>query len=69
MISAHDYVANISDLPSRNDFDLLNSLEYKAEVFDGRRSRRGPASTARSSRSTQACARSGVGSGRRPRRV
>ena len=26
--------ANISDLPSRNDFDLLNSPEYKAEVFE-----------------------------------
>ena len=25
---------NISDLPSRNDFDLLNSPEYKAEVFE-----------------------------------
>ena len=26
--------ANISDLPSRNDFDLLNSPEYKAEAFE-----------------------------------
>ena len=64
----------ISDLrvPSRNEFELLNSSEYKAEIFSswsGLRSRRGPASTARSSRSTPSCARSAVGSGQRPLRV
>ena len=26
--------ANISDLPSRNEFDLLNSSEYEAEAFE-----------------------------------